>query len=139
DLAALQADGKTRPEQAIRVALASAAQALPSYQRLAGFALVREALPRTRLGKYQRFRLPALYAAARASPERRRGAEPAALSATDRELLARPPAGEVLHLLERRYKDAGVTLDSSPQLDLGVDSLEWMGLAAELESRFGIR
>jgi long-chain acyl-CoA synthetase len=139
DFAALQADGKTRPEQAIRVALASAAQALPSYQRLAGFALLREALPRTRLGKYQRFRLPALYAAARASPERRGSAELAALSAADRALLARAPASDVLRLLERRYQDAGVTLDSSPQLDLGIDSLEWMGLAAELESRFGIR
>ncbi len=139
DLAALQADGKTRPEQAIRVALASAAQALPSYQRLAGFALVRAALPRTRLGKYQRFHLPALYAAARASPERRREPAPAALPAADQGLLTRPPAGDMLRLLERRYKDAEVTLDASPQLDLGIDSLEWMGLAAELESRYGIR
>ena len=138
DMAALQADGKTRPEQAIRVALASAAQTLPSYQRLAGFAMVRETLPRTRLGKYQRFRLPALYEAARASPERRTIA-PSELSAADRALLARPPAAEILSLLERRYKDAAVTLDASPQLDLGIDSLEWMGLATELESRFGLR
>ncbi|GIK96856.1 MAG: long-chain-fatty-acid--CoA ligase [Alphaproteobacteria bacterium] len=138
DLAALQAEGKTRPDQAIRVALASAAQRLPSFQHLAGFALVREPLPRTRLGKYQRFRLPALYESARAGGNRQHAA-PAAPSEADRALLARPPAREILALLKRRYPDAEVTLDASPQLDLGLDSLEWMGLAADLENRFGVR
>jgi long-chain acyl-CoA synthetase len=139
DLAALQAEGKTRPTQAMSVTLASAAQRLPSFQRLAGFALVREALPRTRLGKYQRFLLPELYEAALAGKERRPPGAAVALTPEDRALLARPPAAEILKLLERRYPQAGVTLDASPQLDLGIDSLEWMGLAAELESRFSLR
>jgi long-chain acyl-CoA synthetase len=139
DLAALQAEGKTRPEQAISVALTSAAQRLPSFQRLAGFALVREALPRTRLAKYQRFLLPELYEAAQAGKERRPSGAAIEPTPEDRALLARPPAAEILKLLERRYPQAGVTLDASPQLDLGIDSLEWMGLAAELESRFSLR
>lgn len=139
DLAALQAEGKTHVHQAISVALTSAAQRLPSFQRLAGFALVREPLPRTRLGKYQRFRLQSLYENARAAPERRVSTAPAELSPADRELLAAHPAGAILKLLTARYPDADVTLDASPQLDLGIDSLEWMGLAAELENRFGIR
>ena len=139
DLAALQAEGKTRPEQAISVALTSAAQRLPSFQRLAGFALVREALPRTRLGKYQRFLLPELYEAAQAGKERQPRSAAVEPAPEDRALLARPPTAEILKLLERRYPQAGVTLDASPQLDLGIDSLEWMGLAAELESRFSLR
>ncbi len=139
DLGALQAEGKTRPDQAIRVTLAAAAQRLPSYQRLAGVALVREPLPRTRLGKYQRFRLAELYETARAGAGRARPAAPAELTPDDRALLARGPADEILKLLTARYPDAPVTLEASPQLDLGIDSLEWMALAAELDSRLGVR
>src|SRR5690606_15583394 len=129
DLAALQAEGKTRADQAIRVALAEAARRLPSFPPLAGFRLVREQLPRTRLGKLQRFALPALYAAAgRGASDGPRHARPAP-GPEDRALLAQPPAAAILRLLETRYRDAEVTLEASPQLDLGIDSLEWMALA----------
>jgi long-chain acyl-CoA synthetase len=43
------------------VTLGEAAQALPSHERLSGFAITRQPLPRTRLGKYQRHLLPRLY------------------------------------------------------------------------------
>lgn len=125
-----------RIDEAIRVALASRAQSLPSYQRLAGFALVREPLPRTRLGKYQRFRLPALYEQALAGAQT---TAPRALSSEDRELLAHPPARQVYELIVKRYSAKTVSLDTNPLLDLGVDSLEWITLSLALEERLGLR
>ena len=62
DPARLRDRGATNIRDGIRVILGETAQRLPSYQRLSGFALTNEALPRTRLGKFRRFLLPALYA-----------------------------------------------------------------------------
>ena len=135
DLARLRAEGKTRPEDAIRVALRDAARGLPSYAHPSGFALVRAPLPRTRLGKLRRFLLPELYEDAL----RGRTAPPAPLSPEDRALVAEPPGSRIWALLEARYAARGLAMDASPELDLGIDSLEWMTLALELEGRLGIR
>lgn len=136
DVEAIKASGTVRVEDSVRVALTTAARRLPSYQRLAGFALVREPLPRTRLGKYQRFLLPELYERARKGARR---PAPAEISAEDRALLREPPAREVWRLLEARYPDKPLALDASPQLDLGIDSLEWVTISLELERRLGLR
>jgi long-chain acyl-CoA synthetase len=136
DIAAAEATGSLRIEDVVRVALTEAAQALPSYQRLAGFVLAREALPRTRLGKLQRFRLPALHAALLAG----RGVAPAApLSGEDAALVAAPGAAEVWAILQARYAGKPLSPDASPALDLGIDSLEWISLALEIEQRIGLR
>ncbi len=136
DLAALRAGGSPRVEDVVRVALAEVAQALPSYQRLAGYALAREALPRTRLGKLQRFRLGRLYKDLR---EGRAPGPAAALSPEDAALVASPGAREVWDILKARYPGRPVAPDANPALDLGIDSLEWITLAMEIESRTGLR
>ena len=64
DPAKLYNRGATNLHDGIRVILGERAQRLPSYQRLSGFALTSQQLPRTRLGKYRRFLLPQLYAQA---------------------------------------------------------------------------
>lgn len=132
NLPALRAAGITRPADAIRIALSERGHTLPSYQRVAGFALAREPLPRTRLGKYQRFRLPALYDAIQRGEVR---ARPQALSPEDQALVGSSPAREVWDFLKSRYADSGVTLESNLALDLGLDSLEWMTVALEIEAR----
>jgi long-chain acyl-CoA synthetase len=135
DLAALRADAKTRAEDAVRVALDDASRSLPSYQRLAGFAVTVTPLPRTRLGKYRRFLLPALYEQAV------RGQTPRSaprLSAEDREMLADPTGARVWAWLEDRYGAQQPSLDSHLQLELGLDSLEWIKVTFELESRLGL-
>jgi long-chain acyl-CoA synthetase len=71
DRAKLHDRGATNLRDGIRVILAEKARDLPSWQRLSGFALTEQPLPRTRLGKYQRFLLPALYAEALAGATRR--------------------------------------------------------------------
>jgi long-chain acyl-CoA synthetase len=136
DIAAVHATGSLRVEDVVRVALTEAAQALPSYQRLAGFVLAREPLPRTRLGKIQRFRLPALYAGLL---EGRAPALAAPLSEEDAALVATPGAAEVWAILKARYAGKPLSPEASPALDLGIDSLEWISLALEVEQRIGLR
>jgi long-chain acyl-CoA synthetase len=136
DLEAVRSSSAARVEDVLRVALHELGRPLPSYRRLSGFAIARQALPRTRLGKYQRFLLPELYEQAE------RGAAPTPptqLSQEDQALLAVSPAREVWNLLTARYPDKTLALDASPELDLGVDSLEWLSLTLELNDRLGIR
>jgi long-chain acyl-CoA synthetase len=133
--AAIHAAGRPAVEDALRVALAEIGRDLPPYQRLGGFAIARAPLPRTRLGKYRRFLLSDLYRQARtgeftASPEN--------LSAEDSEFLAGPRVREIWEWLKQRYPDRRLRLDSNPLLDLGIDSLERLSLALELEARFHI-
>jgi long-chain acyl-CoA synthetase len=135
DEAAIAASGSPRIDDAVRVALGTAAQRLPSYQRLAGYAITREPLPRTRLGKIQRFRLPALYDAAKAG----RATAAATMTEEERALLADPTAGAMWELLTARFPGRLVAPSQSPQLDLGVDSLGWVEITLEAESRLGLR
>jgi long-chain acyl-CoA synthetase len=127
--------GTLNVDHAVRVALAEVGQGLPPYQRLAGFAIAGLPLPRTRLGKYRRFLLPEIYDVAQKGV---REAPRAVLSAEDRRFLANPIAAGAWDLVSARYADKGPTLDAHLALDLGVDSLEWMGLSLELEARLGV-
>ncbi len=135
DLEAIRGSGSPRVEEVIRVTLSECAMKLPSYERIAGYRLVREPLPKTRLHKYQRFRLPALYEAAET---RRTDAPHLARSPEDEALLNSEPARTIFGILKSRYAGKPVSLDASPMLDLGIDSLEWIGLALVLEQQAGV-
>lgn len=135
NLEAIAAGTSRRIDDVIRVALAERARHLASYQRLAGYAISREPLPRTRLGKYQRFRLPTLYEAARSGV----AAPTIELTAADRAFLEKSPAHEIWAWLTARYPNKPLSLDLSPQLDLGIDSLEWVTVTLEIAERFGIQ
>ncbi len=134
DEAAIAASGTPRIEDAVRVALTTVAQGLPTWQRPAGFAITREKLPRTRLGKLQRFLLPKLYDDAAAG----RAPATATLSEEERALIATPPADALWALLKERFPGRVVSPAQSPQLDLGLDSLGLLSLAMEIEARLGI-
>jgi long-chain acyl-CoA synthetase len=79
--------------------------------------------------------LPELYERARSGAA---ASPPAELSPEDRVLLEQPLPAEVWRLLENRYPGRPLSLEASPQLDLGIDSLEWITLGLELERRLGI-
>jgi long-chain acyl-CoA synthetase len=132
DLAAIRSAGYPRMDDVIRVTLSEAALTLPSYQRLAGYRIVREPLPKTRLGKYQRFRLPAIYDAAETG---KAPGSQGALTPEDKVLLDSEPARTIFNVLKTRYAGKPVSLDASPLLDLGIDSLEWVALALVLEQQ----
>ncbi len=135
NLEAIRARGGTRAEELIRDELAERGRALPAYQRLSGVAIVHEGLPRTQLGKPRRFLLPAIYERAlRRGP----GEAPPEMSEQDRALLAAPAAARLWAWLTSRFPDRHLTLDTSPQLDLGVDSLGWVNLSLEMEQALGV-
>jgi long-chain acyl-CoA synthetase len=135
DPANLRARGATNFRDGIRVILAQTAQSLPSYQRLSGFALTDQPLPRTRLGKYRRFLLPGLYARALAGGVRRPAHAPTPEEAA---LLRDPTAAAIWALLRGRYPDQALDLDTNLGLDLALDSFSWMELTVVLEERLGI-
>ena len=135
DPAKLRARGATNLRDGIRVVLGEAAQGLPSYERLSGFALTSQKLPQTRLGKYRRFLLPALYAQAIGGAARR----PAhILDAEDKELLHDRTAAAVWQLLQQRFPEEAIDLDVNLSLDLNIDSFGWMELTLLLQDRLNV-
>jgi long-chain acyl-CoA synthetase len=136
DLARVREMGTMNLREGIRVALAERSQGLLEYQRLYGFALIDQPLPRTRLGKYRRFMLPTLYQEALAGAPRRE-AQP--LNAADQALLEDPTAKAVWKLLQERYPQQALDLNMNLSLELNVDSFAWMELTITLQDRFAIQ
>src|SRR5688572_23027892 len=60
---------------------------------------------------------------------------PSDMSAEDRALLDHPEAREIWNWLSREHWDRRLTLGSKLEADLGLDSLEWLHLALEMEQR----
>jgi len=135
NLEAIRSRGGGRPEDLIREHLAERGARLPTYQRIGGFAITQEKLPRTQLGKPRRHLLPAMY-------ERALKREPATvsveLSVADRELLQKPEAARLWDWLKARFADRPLSLDLSPQLDLGIDSLGWVDLTLDIQREAGV-
>ena len=127
--------GALREAALLREELEDIAARLAPYQRLGAYRITRTPLPRTQLGKLKRHLLPALFAEADLPP-----ATTTALvtNTADRELLDSPRPRAVWQWLEQRYPARPLTLDTSPQLDLKIDSLEWVTLTIEIERRFGV-
>lgn len=129
-------------EEVMRRAVSSVSAKLPSYRRLSDYVLVRRPLPRTRLGKIRRHLLPEIYEQAareREGKPLRTGPLPVReMHEQDRALLSDPAAKKVWDLLAERYPRRPLTPDSSPQLDLGIDSLQWLNLTMELRTRAGV-
>ena len=125
-----------RLRQRFRAEVERLGQQLPSYERITDFALTAQSLPRTQIGKLRRHLLPDLYDRAKSS---RAPVEEATLTDEDKALLERTPADQVWAWLQKRFKGTRLALDTSPELDLGLDSFEWMSLAMELQERFGFR
>jgi long-chain acyl-CoA synthetase len=95
------------------------------------------------LGKIRRHLLPSLYTQAKQGLVQSESASTgpmsiADMSEKDQALLAHPAAREVWELLAGRYPDKRLSPDTSPQLDLGVDSLEWLTLTLEVSERTGV-
>ncbi len=135
DMDAVRAHGAGSPADPVRVDLQRLGAGLPGYQRLADFALTRDALPRNQLGKYRRHALPALYEQARYGTGGRRAGT---LSAADAERLQGDRARALMAWLRERFPGAPLDPDASLQMDLGIDSLAWVNLALDLERRLGV-
>lgn len=126
--------GALRETALLRESLEDVAARLPPYQRIVEYRVTRLALPRTQLGKLKRHLLPALFEQAARGVH----AAPAPLTGADRRLLEGERARAVLAWLASRYPGRPLTLETSPQLDLEIDSLAWVALTLEIEQRFGV-
>src|SRR5207247_615333 len=115
---------------------------LPSYQRITDFVLSRQPLPRTQLGKIQRHLLEERYEQLKKgggkADEATGPLSPEEMNPEDRALLASPAAQQVWDWLAERFPQQRVTGDTSFQVDLGVDSLEWLNLTLEIRQRAGV-
>jgi long-chain acyl-CoA synthetase len=127
----------------IRQAVEEQGKRLPSYWRLGDFAITRQSLPRTRLGKLQRHTLEEHYEEASRAGEQVADEEGGPipiekLPEEDQALLRNPASKQVWDWLAERYPKKRLAPDTSPQLDLGVDSMEWVNLTLEIGQRSGV-
>ncbi|HET8543123.1 MAG TPA: AMP-binding protein [Pseudolabrys sp.] len=130
-------------EEAVREAVHEVSRTLPSYQRLAEYRLTREAIPRTRLGKPRIHLIAERYrrAGSKAAESAAKVAEPVPIdefSGDDQALLENEAAHAAFQLLVERFAGRRVTPDSDFQIDLGVDSIEWLDLSLELAESTGV-
>jgi long-chain acyl-CoA synthetase len=136
DPEAVRARGAARLESHLREELEHHAARLPAHQRVSGYAITREALPRTHLGKLRRHLLPPIYSAAKVGGG---GQARPAILAEDAALLASREVQPAWEWICAQFPDRSLTLDMSPQLDLGVDSIRWIELSLALQDRFGVQ
>jgi long-chain acyl-CoA synthetase len=129
-------------DRVIRRAIEETSDRLPSYQRISEYAITHQPLQRTLLGKIRRHLLEARFHLAKKGEE---GVGEAVgpisveeMSEEDRALLENQAARRVWELLADRYSDRRLTPDTSPQLDLGVDSLGWMDLTLAIAQSAGV-
>ena len=127
----------------MRRAIEECSQRLPSYQRISDYAISREPLEYTRLGKLRRHVLAERYDLARSGAENRDEmtvgpVELEEMSEEDRALLQDPAARGVWALLSDRFPDKRLAPETSPQLDLDIDSLGWVNLTLEIGERTGV-
>lgn len=135
DLEAMRQSGTGALNDLLRVTLATLSMGMPPEERIASYVLTRDALPRTPRGALERHLLPELYARALAGDHPSRPEGP---SEDDRALLASPRARKAWNWLLARYPERALTLDTCPQLELGIDSLDWVSLSLEIGEETGI-
>ena len=124
---------------AVRGAVAEINAELPSYQRIVDFAVTRDPLPRTRLGKLRRHELPRHYQDAKSGRALTGGPLPIdKMAQSDRALLQHPRARRVWDWLARRFPNRHLTPDTSLRLDLGIDSLGWLELTVDIQRVAGV-
>ena len=105
-------------------------QQLESYKRIRDFVLTNQELPKTRLGKIRMQEAAKIYQA-------RAGKQYEAKKSALEENLS-DTGVEVIHLLLDKTGERLIALDDHLELDLGLDSLALVELAAALEERFQI-
>jgi long-chain acyl-CoA synthetase len=143
EIAEMRQRGYSDIAAAVRDAIQECSGRLPTYQRISDYAVTRDALARTGLGKIRRHLLRDRY---RTAKELERAPQQAAvkpmslveMTPEDRALLENPVAMTVWNWLTGRFSDVRLTPDTSPQLDLGVDSIEWLNLSLEIRRCSGV-
>ncbi|MDR3615813.1 MAG: AMP-binding protein [Candidatus Obscuribacterales bacterium] len=111
---------------------------LASYKRLSGIVVSSQPLSRTAMGKIQRYKLRERYESLLSADKSRIPLGLDKIPDEDLTLFDHPIAEQLWQYLTERYEGTPVRLDSSLQLDLGIDSLEWVVLTLDIRHRFNI-
>ncbi len=130
-------------KRAIDNAVREVGRRLPSHNRLGEFVLTSESIPRTRLGKPRRHLLTDRYERSLRGEDSKEAPRRAPIaieemSAEDQSLLEEPAARAAWSLLCERFADRRLTPNSDLQLDLGIDSIDWLNLTFEISERTGV-
>ncbi|WP_420264276.1 AMP-binding protein [Candidatus Magnetominusculus dajiuhuensis] len=114
-------------ETAIKWEINNVSTGLPPYMRIKGFTLHSEPLPRTRLGKIQRFQMRAIATTT----------APAAAPPTGRQIPSDPYTDAVISIIkELMALTRAISPEENLELDLGIDSLTRLELLGALEEHF---
>ncbi|UCC94564.1 MAG: AMP-binding protein, partial [Candidatus Omnitrophota bacterium] len=109
DVEYFKKEGETNIYQIMKWRLEYLSQGLPSYKRIRNFVLVSDGLPRTRLGKIQRFKVSQIYQEHLEKKAPKREDERVELSATQK---------RVLDILRKTRKVEKISLQDHLELDL---------------------
>ena len=111
---------------------------LPTHHRISDYAVTRDPLPRTRIGKIRRQALSERFERAKTGTESKPG--PVAIeqmAPEDQELLRDPGAKKIWDALARRYPQARLAPETNVQYELGIDSMDWLNLTLEIHTLTG--
>ena len=134
-------NGAEKAEKMLRDALKERGKGLPSYQQLAHVKITSESLDRTRLGKLRRHSLAEAFEKAGTEADAPKKQTPISVdefSSADRALLEDPRAEKLWDLLCERYPERPVSPGANLEMDLGIDSLEWVQLTLAIENKTGV-
>jgi long-chain acyl-CoA synthetase len=131
--------GEINLRHVIKERLDNASKTLPAHNRIMGFSVTLQELPRTALGKLKRFEIKDLYASKIAEGEgaldkRKQPSE------GDRRILESENAKKIITQIKKQFDIKGdISIDDSLEIDLGIDSLGRIELASGMESLFGVK
>ncbi|MFA6141922.1 MAG: AMP-binding protein [Candidatus Omnitrophota bacterium] len=118
----------------IKWELENLSNGLASYQRIKGFIIVKEPIPRTRLGKIIRYEVKKKYLDELKGIKSKVSQEEAPATEEDLKLLASDIGSKIIEALAKHAKlERQVALTDHLELDLGVDSLGRVELTMALE------
>lgn len=135
--------GKGDLKKVIGDELSSKSTSLPSYMRISDFAITNQPLPRTNLGKLKRHELEEKFDEAKSEEASGKKKAPGTMpleqfSAEDRALMENAATTQAWEWLAKRFPDQYISPDTNIQLDLNVDSMEWMNLTMDLLQQTGV-
>ena len=123
----------------VRIALAAQAGELASYKRIVDYAVTLEPIPRTRLGKIRRHLIKKAFQEAKS--QTKLSGKPQSieeLQPADQELLKDERLHSIWKWLCQRYPDRALTMDTNLQFELSIDSLDWLNVTSEIQTRAGV-
>ena len=123
---------------ALKWKIETVSKTLPAYDRIMGFTITLEALPRTLLGKIKRFAVKERFSALTAKEEEYISSKSSKLSEADKFLMEKPLSKKIIDYLEKQTGLENIHPDDLLELDLGIDSLKRIELVVGFERLFGI-